>query len=52
MWGQQAWEREVSRVRESKLWDELLDAVNGVKAAINPEVMMAMYVRLCLASEC
>ena len=43
MWGRQAWEREVSRVRESKLWDDLLEAVNGVKAAINPEVMMAMY---------
>ena len=42
MWGRQAWEREKSRVKESRLWDELLEAVNGVKTAINPEVMMAM----------
>jgi hypothetical protein len=42
MWGRQAWEREVARVKESKLWDELLDAVSGVKSAIVPEIIMAM----------
>ena len=43
--GRQAWEREVARVRESKLWEELLEAVNGAKASISAEVIMAMYVR-------
>jgi hypothetical protein len=42
-WGRQAWENEVTRVKQSKIWDELLDAVNGVKAAIDAEVIMAMY---------
>ena len=42
MWGRQAWERERARVKESKLWDELLEAVSGSKAVISPEVIMAM----------
>ena len=43
VWGRQAWEREVSQVKESKIWDELLDSVQGVKSSIGAEVMMAMY---------
>jgi hypothetical protein len=43
LWGREAWEKEVSNVRDSKLWDQLLDSVQGVKLLIDPEVIMAMY---------
>ena len=46
VWGRQGWEREVSRVKESKIWDELLDSVQGVKSSIDAEVIMAMYIQL------
>lgn len=43
VWGRQAWEREVAKARDSVLWDELFDSVDGVKSAIDPDVIMAMY---------
>lgn len=45
-WGRQGWEREISRVKESKIWDELLDSVQGIKSSIDAEVIVAMYIRL------
>jgi hypothetical protein len=44
LWGRQGWEREVSQVKESKIWDELLDSVQGVKSSIDAEVIVAMYI--------
>jgi hypothetical protein len=41
-WGRQSWEQLVSRVKGSKLWDDLLDSVQGTKSLIEPEVVMAM----------
>jgi hypothetical protein len=43
VWGRQGWEREVLRIKQARIWDELLDAVHGVKSAIDAEVIMAMY---------
>ena len=43
VWGRQGWEIEVSRIKQARIWDELLDAVHGVKSAIDAEVIMAMY---------
>ena len=46
VWGRERWEREVSRVKESKIWNELLDSVRGVKSSIDAEVIVAMYIQL------
>lgn len=50
VWGRQGWEREISRVKKSEIWDELLDSVQGVKSSIDAEVIVAMYIRLILQS--
>jgi len=43
VWSRQGWEVEVSRVKGSKLWDELLDTFDGDIGSIGGEVVMAMY---------
>jgi hypothetical protein len=42
VWGRQAWEKEVARVKESKLWDDLVESVGDI-SVVEAEVMMAMY---------
>lgn len=43
VWGRQAWDIEISRVKSGKIWDELLDSVQGIISSIDAEVVMALY---------
>jgi len=43
VWGRQKWELERSKVKGSELWDDLLEAFQGVKSSIDPALLLAMY---------
>jgi hypothetical protein len=42
-WGRHAWLEETRKVRGEGLWNELLQSMEGLKAEIDAEVMLAMY---------
>jgi len=44
VWGREVWEGHVMRVREGRIWDELLRAVNGDRSEIEADVLIAMCV--------
>jgi len=44
IWGQEVWEGHVMRVREGRIWDELLRAVDGDRSEIETDVLIAMYI--------
>jgi hypothetical protein len=49
LWGREAWEKESSRVKGPKLWEEILESVGDVIADVGPEIIMAMSFHVSFA---